>query len=293
MKKIVLLISVIFSMSVYGQTAKEYWLSGSKLYMEGNYEDASKHYSKSLELEKINRTLDKTEYYVLIDNLGMSYGISGNLKDAIKTLEYGISVDSTYPMFYYNLACCYAEQNDIDKTIFYLEYAMKYKGNMLVGEKLPNPKTDDSFRKFLDNEKFKKIINQESPALTIEDLKITVDELPDDYSFTENSNGISVQTSMFYDNPELYQSIIGKVIRKDIQNIENKKEKGSIMYFEFENEYKKNGFLEGLLWGGKKPTKDHPETFISKGKYLIIISFKDNSQIRTLSESKINALMNM
>jgi|GEM_PF-2050096 len=292
MKKSILLISVIFSLSVYGQTAKEYWLSGSKLYLEGNYEEASKHYSKSLDLEKINRTLDKAEYYVLIDNLGMSYGISGNIKEAIKTLEYGISADSTYPMFYYNLACCYAEQNDIDKAVYYLEYAIKYKGNMLVGEKLPNPKTDDSFKKFIDNEKFKKILNQEKTKLTIEDIKITIGELPSEYLFTENSNVISIQASMLYDNPNLYQSIIGKVTRKDIQNIENKNDKGSIIYFEFENEFKQKGFLEGLLWGGKKPTKENPETFISRGKYLIIISFNDKSPIRTISENKINSLLN-
>lgn len=292
MKKIISLTLVLLSLTVYGQTAKDYWLSGSKLYLEGNYDEASKQYSKSLDLEKINRTLDKGEYYVLIDNLGMSYGISGNIKEAIKTLEYGISVDSTYPMFYYNLACCYAEQNDIDKAVFYLEYAIKYKGNMLAGEKLPNPETDDSFKKFIDNEKFKKILKKENPTLTIENLKLTANELPSDYSFTENSNSISIQTSMFYDNPKLYQSIIGKVIRKDVQNIENKKEDGSIMYFEFENEFKQKEFLQGLLWGGKKPTKEHPETFISKGKYLIIISFDDISPIRTISENKINSLLN-
>ena len=87
----------------------------------------------------------------------MSYGVSGNLNDAIKTLEYGISVDAEYPMFYYNLACAYGEQNDVDKSVHYLELALKNKKNMLGDEKIPNPKKDDSFRSFLENEKFKKI----------------------------------------------------------------------------------------------------------------------------------------
>lgn len=291
MKKIILLISVIFSLSVYGQTAKEYWMTGSKLFMDANYNEASKYYSKSLDLEKTNRTLDKPEYYVLIDNLGMSYGIAGNLKDAIKTLEYGISIDPLYPMFYYNLACCYAEQNDIDKVIYYIEYAIKYKSNMLDGEEFPNLKTEDSFKKFLDNEKFKKLFNHQPPTLTIDNFKITNAELPADYSFTENSNCISIQTCMLYDNPEIYQRMIGKVKHKDIQNIENIKDKGSIIYFEFEDEFKQQGFLEGLLWGGAKPTKEHPETYVSKSKYLIIWSLKNNSQIKSLSENKIKTLL--
>lgn len=291
MKKSILFITLMCSLTVFGQSAKEYWLSGSKLFLEGKYEEASQQYSKALDLEKSNQTLSKPEYFVLIDNLGMSYGITGNVKDAIKTLEYGISIDSTYPMFYYNLACCYAELNDIDKVVYYLENAIKYKGNMLDGEEFPNPRTDDSFKKFLDNEKFKGLLIEESAAVTIDSLKITNAELPVDCSFSKSSNSISIQASTFYENPNIYQGFLGKVIRKDIQNFEGKKDKGSIMYFEFENEFKMDGFLEGLLWGKDKPTKEHPETYISKGKYLIIWSFNNNSQIKTISENKINTLL--
>jgi hypothetical protein len=54
---------------------------------------------------------------VLVDNLGMAYGITGDLKKASEIFEYGLSKDDTYPMFYYNLACTYAEMNDLDNTI--------------------------------------------------------------------------------------------------------------------------------------------------------------------------------
>ena len=61
----------------------------------------------------MNAKLDKTLWYVLIDNLGMSYGITGDLQEAKETFDYGVSKDPTYPLFYYNLACTYAEMNDV------------------------------------------------------------------------------------------------------------------------------------------------------------------------------------
>lgn len=292
MKKLILIVAMIGSFFANGQTAKEYYANGSKLFLDGNYGEASKQYSKSLDLEKKNRTLDKPNYYVLIDNLGMSYAISGNIKEAIKTLEYGVSVDATYPMFYYILACCYGEQNNIDKVVYYLEYAIKYKKNMFDGEEFPNPKQDDSFKKFLDNDKFIKVVGQQLPEETIDNLKITDKEVPQEYSITKKANCISIQACTFYDSPDMYEMLIGKIKLKDIQNFESNKDKGSIMYFEFEDGFKGEGFLDGLLWGDDmKPTKKHPEQYFSKGKYLIIWSFNDDSQIKKISENKIKALL--
>ena len=91
---------------------------------------------------------------VLIDNLGMSYGISGDLPKAKATFEYGLSKDPKYPMFHYNLACTFAEMNDVDKAILSLQQAFQYKPNMIKGERFPDPWTDDSFQRFMNNEKF-------------------------------------------------------------------------------------------------------------------------------------------
>ena len=109
---------------------------------------------KALDLEKENRTLDKTIWKVLVDNLGMAYGITGKLDKAKATFEYGISKDPDYPLFYYNMACTYGEMKNRDKAIEYLKLAFARKENMIEGEEMPDPATDSSFERFMNDERF-------------------------------------------------------------------------------------------------------------------------------------------
>jgi tetratricopeptide (TPR) repeat protein len=127
---------------------------GSRSYVKHDYRAAIGPYAKALELEKKQVTLDKTLWHVLIDNLGMAYGISGDLKRAKETFEYGLSQDKTYPMFYYNLACTYAEMSDVDRAIANLRLAFQYKANVLPGEQVPDPRLDDSFQRFAESGRF-------------------------------------------------------------------------------------------------------------------------------------------
>jgi tetratricopeptide (TPR) repeat protein len=127
---------------------------GSYYFLKRDFESAIPPYQKALDLEKQNRTLSKTLWKVLVDNLGMAYGISGDLDRAKETFEYGISKDPDYPMFYYNMACTYAEKKDMDKAIEYLKLAFDRRENMIPGEKMPNPAQDDSFERFMKNQKF-------------------------------------------------------------------------------------------------------------------------------------------
>ena len=133
---------------------------GSAAYKQQDYKKAIQLYSKVLELEKKEPTLEKNLWRVLVDNLGMSYGISGDNKKAIEILEYGLSKDATYPMFHYLLACAYAEMNNVDDAIENLRLAYKFKNNVIPGESLPNPATDSSFTRFLNNEKFVKALKE-------------------------------------------------------------------------------------------------------------------------------------
>jgi tetratricopeptide (TPR) repeat protein len=133
---------------------------GSRSYLKHDYRAAIGPYAKALELEKKQATLDKTLWHVLIDNLGMVYGISGDLKRAKETFEYGLSQDKTYPMFYYNLACTYAEMSDVDRAIANLRLAFQYKANVLPGEQVPDPHTDDSFQRFAENERFNNALRE-------------------------------------------------------------------------------------------------------------------------------------
>jgi tetratricopeptide (TPR) repeat protein len=94
---------------------------------------------------------------VLVDNLGMSYGITGDLNKAKETFDYGISKDPSYPMFYYNLACTYAEMNQPDTATGYLKKAFEYKSNVLPGAEMPDPRVDNSFKKLMKNREFREL----------------------------------------------------------------------------------------------------------------------------------------
>jgi tetratricopeptide (TPR) repeat protein len=136
----------------------EYMREGSEAFAAGRYQKAIGPFQKALDLEKQDRKLEKNLWFVLIDNLAMSYGISGDLKNSRATLEYGISKEPEYPMFYYIMANTYGEESDEAGAIKYLRYAFKYKANMLDGESLPDPMTDDSFRSLVKSETFRRAI---------------------------------------------------------------------------------------------------------------------------------------
>ena len=64
-------------------------LPPSKAFLQQDYPAAAKSYQKVLDLEKNKRTLSKKYFLVLVDNLGMSYGISGKLDKAKNIFDYG------------------------------------------------------------------------------------------------------------------------------------------------------------------------------------------------------------
>jgi hypothetical protein len=124
-------------------------------------------------------------------------------------------------------------------------------------------------------------------AQAFDKLKLAESEIPSGYKLTDDPQCISIQACTFYKNPGMYSAIIGKVKSKDIQNFENKKDGGSIMYFEFEKKFEMEGFLEGLFWGEDKPTRAHPEQILVKDKILIVYSFPLESNMVELSKKKV------
>ena len=140
--------------------AMKYVEEGSRSYVKHDYRGAIGPYAKALELDKKQPTLDKTLWRVLIDNLGMAYGITGDVKRAKETFDYGLSKDKTYPMFYYNLACTYAEMSDLEGSIANLRLAFQYKNNVISGEQVPDPRQDDSFQRFAESERFNNALRE-------------------------------------------------------------------------------------------------------------------------------------
>jgi hypothetical protein len=62
--------------------AQQYFRQGSKSFLQQDYVAAAGQYQKALDFEKQKRTLSQDLFRVLVDNLGMSYGISGKLREA-------------------------------------------------------------------------------------------------------------------------------------------------------------------------------------------------------------------
>jgi len=139
-----------------GNTSNELFAEGNRHFLERDFQGAIAPYKAALEHEKKQRQLTKEYWTVLVDNLGMAYGISGDLDHAEETFNYGLSKDPDYPMFYYNLACTYAERNNMQKAMDYLQMAFSLKANSLPGEGMPDPRQDDSFTRFMSNDRFRK-----------------------------------------------------------------------------------------------------------------------------------------
>jgi tetratricopeptide (TPR) repeat protein len=137
---------------------------GSIYYLRQDWSPAAAHYEKSLQLEKQNRVLSQTQWNVLVDNLGMAYGMSGDLSKAKATFEYGAQANPSYPMFRYNLACADAELGDLDAALTQLKLAFRYKSYSNPGEGIPDPAKDDSFKRYVNDPRFAKLTKELCPA---------------------------------------------------------------------------------------------------------------------------------
>ncbi|MEI6349371.1 MAG: hypothetical protein WCP69_15610 [Bacteroidota bacterium] len=138
----------------------EQFLYGAQNYMAQNYKATIEAYEPIIETQKEKITIDKTIWVVVVDNLGMSYGISGDFENCKRIFEYGMKFYPEYPMFYFNMACMYAEMSDIDNALVKLQLAIDRKNNMIKGEEFPNPRKDSSFSKYLNDKKFKEFLKK-------------------------------------------------------------------------------------------------------------------------------------
>ncbi|HEY2821507.1 MAG TPA: hypothetical protein VGJ06_10750 [Candidatus Acidoferrum sp.] len=134
---------------------------GSYYYVSQKYKESIGPYQRALNLEKANPTLDKTSWYVLVDNLTVAYGLTGDLTNAENVVRYGISQDSNYPVFFYNLACLDAEKGDVAGAEANLTLANDRRANALPGETFDaDARTDDSFRKLMQQKAFRDFANK-------------------------------------------------------------------------------------------------------------------------------------
>jgi hypothetical protein len=128
-------------------------------------------------------------------------------------------------------------------------------------------------------------------AQALDKLKLVDAEIPEKYKPSDEMLYKSIQAGTFYEQTDLYESLIGKIKNKDFQSYESKDDTGAIYYYEFEKNFRREEFLEGLLWGGKRPTKAHPEEYYVKDNILVIWSLTAKSELKQISKDKIITLL--
>jgi tetratricopeptide (TPR) repeat protein len=133
---------------------------GQSLFKQQKFADAVVPFEKARELEANGKKLNSDQHRILVDQLVIAYGISGNLKKVHTLLEDAIRQDPDYPLNSYNWACAFAEEGDKDKMLTNLSTAFQHKEHVLKGEQMPDPRSDDSFQKYVHNDEFVKLMKQ-------------------------------------------------------------------------------------------------------------------------------------
>lgn len=133
---------------------------GQALFRQEKYAASIPPFEKARDLERAGKKLSLDQHRILVDQLAMAYGISGNMKKAHALLQGAIQQDPQYPLNYYNEACAFAEEGDKGKMLTNLSLAFERKAHVLKGEQLPNPRTDSSFEKYLGDDDFIKLMKR-------------------------------------------------------------------------------------------------------------------------------------
>jgi tetratricopeptide (TPR) repeat protein len=139
----------------YQPQFNDVFLYGQVLYNEQQFRASGPIFEKALALlERNPGPNQKTMVRVLTDQAGMSYGMTGDIQKARAIFEAAVAKDPEYPMYYYNLACADAEEKNTAGARKHLQEAFDRKSNVLPGEKMPDPTTDDSFLPYRNDKEF-------------------------------------------------------------------------------------------------------------------------------------------
>jgi predicted Zn-dependent protease len=133
---------------------------GQSLFKEKKYADAVGPFEKARELEAAGTKLTTDQHRILVDQLVIAYGISGSLKKVHTLLDTAIRQDPDYPMNYYNLACAFAEEGEKAKMLVNLSTAFQHKDHIIKGEQMPDPRSDDSFLRYVHDQDFLKLMRE-------------------------------------------------------------------------------------------------------------------------------------
>lgn len=114
---------------------------------------AAPYYKSSLDALP-NDPSNFTPRRVATDQLVMSLGMSGALKESRVVAQRAVAADPDYPLNYYNLACIDAEEGNATDAKTHLKQAFDRRANVIKGEAMPDPTKDDSILKLKKDKEF-------------------------------------------------------------------------------------------------------------------------------------------
>jgi tetratricopeptide (TPR) repeat protein len=124
-------------------------------YLEHRFDNAAMEYKKAQVLDDSQKKLSRGDRSRLLDQLGLSQAQSRHLDDALATYLKAVAEDPSYGSLEYNLACVYGEKGDLDSALPHLKKAWELRDSFPRGTPFPDPRKDDSFKKFWDDPRFK------------------------------------------------------------------------------------------------------------------------------------------
>jgi tetratricopeptide (TPR) repeat protein len=137
----------------YVPSATDYFALGNILYRQSrSYDTAAIYYQRTL--DSLPPRTDLNSRRIVVDQLALAYGISGQLKRSRDINAEAIKSDPDYPLYYYNLACADAEQGDAKNARIHLQQAFDRRANTIPGEPMPDPAKDDSILKLKGDQSF-------------------------------------------------------------------------------------------------------------------------------------------
>lgn len=92
----------------------------------------------------------------------------------------------------------------------------------------------------------------------------------------------SRQQVIFYNNTDIYESVLPKLEEKYTQSICTDNEEGTVFFYYFADnlDSKSESFLKGLFYGAEGvPSQDNPEQFLIKDNMLIVFSYQYKSKV--------------
>jgi Tfp pilus assembly protein PilF len=115
---------------------------------------AAQEYTRTIELDDQQRKLTTDQRRRAIDQQGVSYALSRDYDRAKRIYLDALAKDPEYAMFNYNMACVYAEMDDLESAIPYLKKAWEHRETLPSDVKFPDPRKDDSFKSFWNDKRF-------------------------------------------------------------------------------------------------------------------------------------------